>query len=47
VPSEREVNINSEKITQSTLKMNLPIPDWVNSEDMLKNRIMELFGKRN
>ena len=47
VPEAKEVNINCEKIKQFTLTMNLPIPDWVNNEEMLKNRIMELFGKKN
>lgn len=26
--------------------MSLPVPDWVNNEEMLKNRIMELFGQK-
>jgi len=26
--------------------MNLPIPAWLQDEELLKNRVMELFGKK-
>jgi hypothetical protein len=26
--------------------MNLPVPEWMKDEDLLKNRITELFGKK-
>ena len=29
-----------------TLSMNLPVPEWMKDEDLLKNRITELFGKK-
>ena len=41
---EIEINIDSEKIKTMTMAMNLPVPDWMKSEEMLKNRIVELFG---
>ena len=47
VPPEREVSIDAEKIKQMSMNMNLPVPEWMRSEEMLKGRIMELFGGAN
>lgn len=32
VPEQKEVNINSEKIKQLSLQMNLPMPAWLQDE---------------
>ena len=39
IPPEREVSIDADKIKKMSLSMNLPVPDWMQSEDLLRDRI--------
>jgi hypothetical protein len=29
-----------------SLNMNLPVPEWMRSEDLLRDRVFELFGAK-
>ena len=44
VPEPRQININADKIKASALKMDLPMPAWMQDEQMLAKRVYELFG---